>query len=200
MSGNLGYKDGSFGIFKSNFMDDSYSDHYPIYATITTQNNSKELPTLSINELKSSNQRAKISGVAIYKDKNGYILADESRRGIYIYEKNPSLGIGMRVDAVANKIEDYKGNMQISSISYVSLDSDFKGDESSYMMDINDIDMATSGDVIGDIVLDIKGGFANISNTKFKIYSPNRAIKDGKISIKKAIVWSYKGQKELIIE
>ena len=106
----------------------------------------------------------------------------------------------MRVDAVANKIEDYKGNMQISSISYVSLDSDFKGDESRYMMDINDIDMATSGDVIGDIVLDIKGGFANISNTKFKIYSPNRAIKDGKISIKKAIVWSYKRQKELIIE
>lgn len=200
MSGNLSYKNGSFGIFKANFMDDSYSDHYPIYATITTQNNSKELPTLSINELKSSNQRAKISGVVIYKDKNGYILADESRRGIYIYEKNPSLGIGMRVDAVANKIEDYKGNMQISSISYVSLDSDFKGDESSYMMDINDIDMATSGDVIGDIVLDIKGGFANISNTKFKIYSPNRAIKDGKISIKKAIVWSYKGQKELIIE
>ena len=50
----------------------------------------------------------------------------------------------------------------------------------------------------GDIVF--KTDNTDLFNTKFKIYSPNRTIKDGKISIKKAIVWSYKGQKELIIE
>lgn len=200
MGGNLRYKDGSFGVFKANFMDKSYSDHYPIYATLSTKSLFEDLPKVSINQIKSTKQRAKITGVIAYKDKNGYIICDESRRGIYIYEKNPSLSIGAKVEAVANKIEDYNGNIEVTSLSYISVDTEFKADESKYLMDKKDISIATSGDVIGDITLDISGGFAKISKDKFKIYSPNRKISDGKIAVKRAVVWNYKGQKELIIE
>ena len=201
MGKNLRYKDGSFGVFKANFMDDSYSDHYPLYAILSLQEDIKDVPSKLISQIKSVNSnRAKITGVVMYKDKNGYILADESRRGIYIFEKNPSLPLGTRVEAVVNRVEDYKGNIEITSLSYIAVDTDFKGDESKYLLDKNDINSATSGDVIGDIILDIKGGFATISKNKFKIYSPNRHINDGKISVKRAVVWNYKGQKELIIE
>lgn len=201
MGKNLRYKDGSFGVFKANFMDDSYSDHYPLYATLSLQEDIKDVPSKLISQIKSVNSnRAKITGVVMYKDKNGYILADESRRGIYIFEKNPSLPLGTRVEAVVNRVEDYKGNIEITSLSYIAVDTDFKSDESKYLLDKNDIDSATSGDIIGDIILDIKGGFATISKNKFKIYSPNRNINDGKMSVKRAVVWNYKGQKELIIE
>lgn len=201
MGKNLRYKDGSFGVFKANFIDDSYSDHYPLYATLSLQEDIKDVPSKLISQIKSVNSnRAKITGVVMYKDKNGYILADESRRGIYIFEKNPSLPLGTRVEAVVNRVEDYKGNIEITSLSYIAVDTDFKSDESKYLLDKNDINSATSGDVIGDIILDIKGGFATISKNKFKIYSPNRNINDGKMSVKRAVVWNYKGQKELIIE
>lgn len=201
MGKNLRYKDGSFGVFKANFMDDSYSDHYPLYATLSLQEDIKDVPSKLISQIKSVNSnRAKITGMVMYKDKNGYILADESRRGIYVYEKNPTLILGTKVEAVVNRVEDYKGNIEITSLSYIAVDTDFKGDESKYLLDKNDINSATSGDVIGDIILDIKGGFATISKNKFKIYSPNRHINDGKISVKRAVVWNYKGQKELIIE
>lgn len=201
MGKNLRYKDGSFGVFKANFMDDSYSDHYPLYAILSLQEDIKDVPSKLISQIKSVNSnKAKITGVVMYKDKNGYILADESRRGIYVYEKNPTLILGTKVEAVVNRVEDYKGNIEITSLSYIAVDTDFKGDESKYLLDKNDINSATSGDVIGDIILDIKGGFATISKNKFKIYSPNRHINDGKMSVKKAIVWNYKGQKELIIE
>ena len=201
MGKNLRYKDGSFGVFKANFMDDSYSDHYPLYAILSLQEDIKDVPSKLISQIKSVNSnRAKITGVVMYKDKNGYILADESRRGIYVYEKNPTLILGTKVEAVVNRVEDYKGNIEIASLSYIAVDTDFKGDESKYLLDKNDINSATSGDVIGDIILDIKGGFATISKNKFKIYSPNRHINDGKISVKRAVVWNYKGQKELIIE
>ena len=201
MGKNLRYKDGSFGVFKANFMDDSYSDHYPLYAILSLQEDIKDVPSKLISQIKSVNSnRAKITGVVMYKDKNGYILADESRRGIYIFEKNPSLPLGTRVEAVVNRVEDYKGNIEITSLSYIAVDTDFKSDEGKYLLDKNDINSATSGDVIGDIILDIKGGFATISKNKFKIYSPNRHINDGKMSVKRAVVWNYKGQKELIIE
>lgn len=201
MGKNLRYKDGSFGVFKANFMDDSYSDHYPLYATLSLQEDIKDVPSKLISQIKSVNSnRAKIAGVVMYKDKNGYILADESRRGIYVYEKNPTLILGTKVEAVVNRVEDYKGNIEITSLSYIAVDTDFKGDESKYLLDKNDINSATSGDVIGDIILDIKGGFTTISKNKFKIYSPNRHINDGKMSVKRAVVWNYKGQKELIIE
>lgn len=201
MGKNLRYKDGSFGVFKANFIDDSYSDHYPLYATLSLQEDIKDVPSKLISQIKSVNSnRAKITGVVMYKDKNGYILADESRRGIYVYEKNPTLILGTKVEAVVNRVEDYKGNIEITSLSYIAVDTDFKGDESKYLLDKNDINSATSGDVIGDIILDIKGGFATISKNKFKIYSPNRHINDGKMSVKRAVVWNYKGQKELIIE
>lgn len=201
MGKNLRYKDGSFGVFKANFMDDSYSDHYPLYATLSLQEDIKDVPSKLISQIKSVNSnRAKITGVVMYKDKNGYILADESRRGIYVYEKNPTLILGTKVEAVVNRVEDYKGNIEITSLSYIAVDTDFKGDESKYLLDKNDINSTTSGDVIGDIILDIKGGFATISKNKFKIYSPNRHINDGKMSVKRAVVWNYKGQKELIIE
>lgn len=201
MGKNLRYKDGSFGVFKANFMDDSYSDHYPLYATLSLQEDIKDVPSKLISQIKSVNSnRAKITGMVMYKDKNGYILADESRRGIYVYEKNPTLILGTKVEAVVNRVEDYKGNIEITSLSYIAVDTDFKGDESKYLLDKNDINSATSGDVIGDIILDIKGGFATISKNKFKIYSPNRNINDGKMSVKRAVVWNYKGQKELIIE
>lgn len=201
MGKNLRYKDGSFGVFKANFMDDSYSDHYPLYAILSLQEDIKDVPSKLISQIKSVNSnRAKITGVVMYKDKNGYILADESRRGIYVYEKNPTLILGTKVEAVVNRVEDYKGNIEITSLSYIAVDTDFKGDESKYLLDKNDINSATSGDVIGDIILDIKGGFATISKNKFKIYSPNRNINDGKMSVKRAVVWNYKGQKELIIE
>lgn len=201
MGKNLRYKDGSFGVFKANFMDDSYSDHYPLYAILSLQEDIKNVPSKLISQIKSVNSnRAKITGVVMYKDKNGYILADESRRGIYVYEKNPTLILGTKVEAVVNRVEDYKGNIEITSLSYIAVDTDFKSDEGKYLLDKNDINSATSGDVIGDIILDIKGGFATISKNKFKIYSPNRHINDGKMSVKRAVVWNYKGQKELIIE
>ncbi|MBQ7136328.1 endonuclease/exonuclease/phosphatase family protein [Campylobacter sp.] len=201
MGKNLRYKDGSFGVFKANFMDDSYSDHYPLYAILSLQEDIKDVPSKLISQIKSVNSnRAKITGVVMYKDKNGYILADESRRGIYVYEKNPTLILGTKVEAVVNRVEDYKGNIEITSLSYIAVDTDFKSDEGKYLLDKNDINSATSGDVIGDIILDIKGGFATISKNKFKIYSPNRHINDGKMSVKRAVVWNYKGQKELIIE
>lgn len=201
MGEKLHYKYGSFGVFKANFIDDSYSDHYPLYATLSLQEDIKDVPSKLISQIKSVNSnRAKITGVVMYKDKNGYILADESRRGIYVYEKNPTLILGTKVEAVVNRVEDYKGNIEITSLSYIAVDTDFKSDEGKYLLDKNDINSATSGDVIGDIILDIKGGFATISKNKFKIYSPNRHINDGKMSVKRAVVWNYKGQKELIIE
>ena len=201
MGKNLRYKDGSFGVFKASFMDESYSDHFPLYATLTTQTQAQNIAQKSINQIKKiSNERAKIVGIVLYRDKNGYILADESRRGIYIFEKNPSLPLGTRVEAVVNRVENFKGNLEVTSLSYINVDTKFASNQSDYLLSLNEISSATSGDVVGDITLNIKSGFATIFGEKFKIYSPKKELKDGQITVKKAIVWNYKGQKELIIE
>ena len=201
IGGNLRYKDGSFGVFKASFMDESYSDHFPLYATLSTQESLQNITQKSISQIKKiSDERVKIAGIVIYRDKNGYILADESRRGIYIFEKNPSLPLGTRVEAVVNRVEDFRGNLEVTSLSYINVDTKFVSNQSDYLLNANELKNATSGDGVSEIMLDIKGGYAEILGQKFKIYSPKRELKDGKITAKMAIVWNYKGQKELIIE
>lgn len=184
-----------FGVYKPS---GEYSDHYALYARLSS--NPKPVAKKSIDQIKHISQnQAIISGMVVYRDKNGYILADKSRRGIYIYEPDPSLPVGSLVQAAISGVESYKGNLQISNLRYIKVDA-AQREIDEYLLDSSLISTATSGDVIGDIELNVQNGYADIDGQRYKIYSPKSKVNDGKIRPKKAVVWIYKGQKELIIE
>ncbi|WP_163225819.1 endonuclease/exonuclease/phosphatase family protein [Campylobacter fetus] len=202
-NGNIRYKNSSFGVFKPSFLSSQkFSDHYAIYVVLTSEFSDSPVLKKSIDEIyRVSDERAEVAGVVIYIDKFGYILADESKRGIYVYEKNPKLPLGTKVEAIVNKTDLYKGNMQISSISYKNVDTAFDTDISKFMISQNEIKSARSGDVVSNLKIDVKNGFTSINGEKLRVFSRSKSIKDGQnLVYKNALVWSYKGEKELIVE
>lgn len=116
-------------------------------------------------------------------------------------EKNPKLPLGTKVEAIVNKTDLYKGNMQISSISYKNVDTAFDTDISKFMISQDEIKSARSGDVVSNLKIDVKDGFTSINGEKLRVFSRSKKIKNGQnLVYKNALVWSYKGEKELVVE
>lgn len=209
-SSDIGFKMGSFGSFKPSFImngkNRDYSDHYAIKGIITTHKNdissAYALPPLkNINDAyKLSDKPSRVDGFVVFKDKFGYVLADKTRRGIYIYDRTAKVKVGDRLDITIQNTEIYKENLEVSNLIYNKITDSQNDDLSKFMLRPNEIRIARSGDTISNLVLNIKNGYANINEEKIKIYRPSKKLRDGNHKFSRAIFWIYKGKKELIVE
>lgn len=194
--GDLIYKKNSFSVYDKS----SASDHYPIYVVILDEQKMQNLQLKNINEIyKPSREPSRIIGVLIYRDDKGFVLSDENRRGIYVFT-DKKLPLGTKIDMSVFETKEYKGNLEITNFDINSVQTGAHENLKDFMLSSSDLSMARSGDVLHSVSLELKDGYAYINSQKFKIYSKFRSLKDGIYDFKNVLVWSYRGQKELIVE
>lgn len=213
-NGNLSYKDGSFGVFKSRL---NKSDHSPVYFTLVIDPKkpakmddksdkkieiSEEIEISSIDEIygKEIKTPVKLSGAVVtYKDKNGYVLSKENR-GIYIFDRQNSPKIGDVVDVKMSESGHFYGNYQISRIEILKTHPN-RVDPKEYMMELSSINAARSGDMIKNIVGDVKNGKIRTKWGEFLIYGKNKKIPNGdNQKFESGYYVFFKGQRELVVE
>lgn len=209
------FKQSSFGVFKP-FLADKVSDHYPIYAilsdekganslvnsdkkensNVNSQNKFDEQEFKQISEIYGENLPAKVRAYVVFSDAYGYVLADESKRGIYVFSKD-KFKLGSQIEAIIYETKNYKANLEVDKIDILSV-SDSAHDVCEFAL--KNYAEARSGDLICDVNLLVERGFSEFNGERYKIYSPQIKIKDGRIRVKRAFVWNFEGKKELIVE
>ena len=208
VDGGLHYKSESFGVFNPFYIKTS-SDHYPIFATLTSQKQEfssnlvqdsdiSQVRQRTIDQIyKPSTQKAKISAIVCFDDKNGFAICDEEGRGIYVFSPKNKPKIGDKILILVKETKIYKGNLEIFDFDILKSE---KSKENIAKFGLKDLSIARSGDVAFDLNLDIKNGFAQIGDQKYKIFSQTKKITNGKITAKSAMFWSYDDKKEIIIK
>lgn len=196
------YKKGSFGICKANVNYSAISDHVPLCFDISTKETSTVLATKSIDEIY-NNQKIEDKtliqkAAVIYKDDFGYVISQGKGKSIFVFEKKADIEIGKVYDIIALKSEIYEGNLEITSAKTIqTYDKIINTDE--YKLDFKDINKARSGDVIKSVSGNVKNNYLQTEFGKIKLFSRSKNInKNG--NYKDALVWSFKGERELIIK
>jgi len=209
-NGTLRLKDGSFGIHMAGAR---VSDHYPIFATLTSENSSKKpneqeskvsqnlensITIEQIHANKNLANSAILRNVAVvYKDKQGFAIA-QNRRGIYVFGENKSLKLGDLIDIRVDQVQMYKENLEISSAQILKI-HDKKANLRDFTLSENEIKNAKSGDVISQISGRVKDGEFSGKFGKIRIYSKSEKVKNGVYTFKNALVQNFRGEKELVL-
>lgn len=209
----LEYKNSSFGVYKPGITStvfgnkNRYSDHYPIFFTIT--NDIKDftglnLKTVSLNELYEQGNIKKpvrLEKVAvIYKDKFGFVVAQD-KQGIYVFEKNnDDIVVGSLIDLEVSGMEKYRNNLEINSYE-IKKTYDKTVNIKDFMLLAKDLHKARSGDVIDKISGDVYNGYLKNKYQNIRIYSHNKKIPNGKNqTFENALFKIYKGEREIIVK
>ncbi|ASM40486.1 endonuclease/exonuclease/phosphatase family protein [Campylobacter sp. RM12327] len=196
------YKKGSFGICKADINYFEISDHLPLCFSINSEKTSIDLATKTINEIYKNQQintKTLIQKAAvIYKDEAGYVISQGHGESVFVFDKNAVVDVGKIYDLIAYKSEIYDGNFEITSAKIInSYDKITNIDK--YKIDFKNINEARSGDIITNIVGDVKNGYLHTEFGKIKLFSRSKKLNDN-LDLKEALFWNYKGQKELIIK
>lgn len=196
------YKKGSFGICKANVNYSVISDHFPLCFSINTKQNNIDLSIKSIDEIynnqtiedKTLIQKA----VVIYKDDFGYVISQGKGKSIFVFEKKADIEVGKVYDIIAFNSKIYEGNLEITNAKTIqTYDKIINTD--TYKLDFKDINKARSGDVIKSVSGNVKNGYLHTEFGKIKLFSRSKNINQSG-NYNDVLVWSYNGQRELIIK
>lgn len=165
---NIGYIQNSFNVFKPNYLYSNgvvnrwnkykikgYSDHLPIYAKFTTnQNNHFELKHQTKKEttkisylytIENLNSPIELKNiVVIYKANKIAIIKQKNGRAILVYNPSNLLKVGYRYDITVDKIDRYNGLKEIKAISYITKKDTNKLDQQELFKDGQLIDIKDS--------------------------------------------------------
>lgn len=198
-------KPANFGGFKFKFTDKFSglnSDHFPLKFKISTDKKAQEISKASIDSLfKNPNgtpyELEKVC--VIYKDKKGFIIA-QNGRGIYVYDPDGDYLPGSMMDVVINSIGEFKGALEVKSMSVVKM-HDKLADIKTQMLSAAKLNEARAGDVIESISGEIKKGRLITPYGSVRVYKPNGKISDTKNAEFKGVrVGMYKGEIQLVVE
>jgi len=224
---NISYKNKSFKVFKpqylyhNNSINKTFSDHLPIYAIFTTipykiykektqnriitqHNNIKYLYNIDV-----LNKPIVLEDIiVIYKSKKNTILK-QGDSAIVAYNCGKSMQLGGIYDIVVNKIENYFGTKEITSISTIVKTNQLKTNISKYYIDgrkINLFNPKYQNNIIKNLRGTYHRGYLYFKHSKYqgkiKLYLKKsiKKIKDKqKILIKSAHLSYYKSKVQLVI-
>lgn len=199
---NLSYKQKSFKIYDK---ISNISDHYPLIFTLTVdeQEFTKAIKPASINEF-----YGKINLefpfvlkdlVVTFKDKNGFAVADKTRRGVYVFDRDSDLKVGEKIDIEIFSTGFFQNNFQIDSSKILSKKGMTNLDE--YTLNENELCDARHADVINEISGVVKNGYLNTKFETIKIHSFDKELSDTNNQVfRNAFFTIFKGEKELIVK
>lgn len=199
--GKFSYKPKSFGVFESERFYDKkspVSDHKPLFFTLTSTPNkltsrSGTLNSIKISEISLQTKTPFIlkEVAVIYKDRYGFALSDKSS-GMYVFDKDSELIVGNLIDAKVNEIGEFKGNLEITSLSVSKIyDKILNLDE--YFLAENKLKYAKNGDVIKCLEGDVKNGTIHTKFGSLPLYKKG-GIKDGYYKFQSVYINEYKGK------
>lgn len=207
---NLKFKKGSFGVYQKSR---EVSDHYPIFATFSTnsqnftpkatkipQNTTTKATNIAdIKKSNSLNSQINLQNVAVtFTDKNGYAIADKDKNGIYVFDKNHDVTTGDLIDINAFEYKIYKGNPELIKAQILAKHG--RVDLSKYCKSASEISRASSGDIICEISGVMKNGYLSGNFGKIRVFSHSGRLPNGKMSFKNAFMQNYNNERELIVK
>ncbi|MDK8322904.1 MAG: endonuclease/exonuclease/phosphatase family protein [Campylobacter ureolyticus] len=205
---NLIYKKNSFNVFNnSKYFNKNLnvSDHYPLFFTIVA--NSKYKTPNFISDVKKIDDFYEKDDVlfpltlknlaVVCKDKFGFSLADENKRGVYFFSRKNNIELSDLVEVRIYSTNYHNGNFQVDKFEIKKLGK--VRNLTDFMLD-NPIN-SRHGDVLKSINGDVFNGYINTKFGKFKIHSFNKKINNGKNqTFENVFVTNFKGSKELIVK
>ncbi len=202
------------------FTGKGYSDHLPIFAYFTTDNNRenfapkilkrKSYDTSSIKNLyhlKYLSHPVLLKNVVVVeKDRNGATIKTLGDRAVYIFRYNQLFKIGYLYDIVVKDIKYYKNNLEISSLineTRIKKIFDLKPYYIYYTKEINLSDKKYQNEIIYKISGIYKNGYLWYDkNKKIRVYNKIKKmyIQNGTfLSLRLVRIVTYKYQNEIII-
>ncbi|NLK67354.1 MAG: endonuclease/exonuclease/phosphatase family protein [Campylobacteraceae bacterium] len=201
-NGALKYKSKSFKVYANH---KSISDHYPLVFTLTLDEQIKDVKIKpnSINEFYGKTELEfpfiLKDVVVTFKDKNGFALADKSKRGVYVFDRENSLKEGEIVDIKVFGVGFYQENFQIDDFEILSKKGTTRVEN--YTLNQKELMSARHGDVIGSISGAVKDGYFDTKFGKIRIHSFERKLNNiNYTTFQNAFFTVYKGEKELIVK
>ena len=228
-SDNISYIDKSFNVFRPKYLfkknqiyrwnkskKNGYSDHLPIFASFST---SKQKYNFKNQKLTDSQTKYSIqhiydveqisnyiikNAIVIYKSKEMVIVKQVNNRAILIYKPSINFKIGYSYDFTIDKIDEYNGLKEITSISNTKKNLKFNTFKELYL-DGNKIDL-NNEKYINEIIYNIEGIYKNnylyFNNTKIRLYfkkSIKKPENGVKISIFSGHLSIYKSFMQIVL-
>lgn len=203
----IDYKIGSFGVFKGGILSSNPSDHNAIYFTISSEiskakisQNEPKIATIGeiYGDINAKNVTLK-NAIVTFKDKNGFAIS-QNRRGIYVFDRHNNAKIGDVVDILVKDYEIYQRNFQISEYEILKMHENL-ADVRPYLLNIDELSNARSGDVFGAFSGEVKDGYITLKNQKIKIFKKGEKIKNSKnAKFQTAMFWEFQGESELNVK
>lgn len=235
----LSYVSNSFNVFKPQYLYENnsikswqidekdgikihkaqgYSDHLPIYAKFSINQNSLEKKHITIKEniddfkisdlynKENLGESATIkNAIVIYKDAVKAIIKKPNDRAIFIYKDNKNLKLGYSYNILINQIYDYYGQREIKEfivLKELEKNSDYK----SLYLDGNNIDLFDFK-YENEVITNLKGIYEKsklyLENGKIiKLYANDKNIlpkNREKITIISGHLTTYRGNMQIIL-
>ena len=133
------------------------------------------------------------------KDKKGFTLAQD-KCGIYVYEPKNNAKPGRVMDVAVNRLDEFKGNLEISSHYAVKIYEETQ-DPREQMLDAKNLKQVRPGDVFSRIGGEVRNGRLYTPYGDIKIYGAKGKPRNEKEAIFTSVrVVSYKNEPQIWIE
>lgn len=181
------------------------SDHFALVFRLNFDKNAKNtlqnIAEARVSELsKKSNLPVLLKrATVVQKDKKGFTLAQD-KRGIYVYEPKNDAKPGRVMDVAVNRLDEFKGNLEISSHYAVKIYEETQ-DPREQMLEAKNLKQARPGDVFSRIGGEVRNGRLYTSYGDIKIYGAKGKPRNEKEAIFTSVrVVSYKNEPQIWIE
>ena len=141
--------------FKVEREGEQISDHFALVFRLNFDKNAKNtlqhIAEARVGELTKKSDLPVLlkRATVVQKDKKGFTLAQD-KRGIYVYEPKNNAKPGQVMDVAVNRLDEFKGNLEISSHYAVKI-YDETQDPHEHMLEAKNLKQARAGDVLGRI-------------------------------------------------
>lgn len=236
---NLEYIKKSFEVFKPNYLyedgkvkrwrtvqnrnfiihkGDGFSDHLPIIARFSINQNNSNLPTKiekntnTTNSISSLYTKEKLieplflqDVIVIYKDDAKAIIKKQNDRAIYIFQNAKGLKLGYSYNLQINQIYDFFGLKEIKDFFIIKENEEIKNYQELFLDGSNNdiFDFTNENEILTNLSGTFKNGKLFINENKsIKIFAKEQNIlpKNGeKITILNAQLGSFKGNMQIIL-
>ena len=181
------------------------SDHFALVFRLNFDKNAKNtlqnIAEARVGELtKKSNLPVLLKrATVVQKDKKGFTLAQD-KRGIYVYEPKNDVKLGQVMDVAVNRLDEFKGNLEISSHYAVKI-YDETQDPNEQMLEAKNLKQARAGDVLGRIGGEVRNGRLYTPYGDIKIYGAKGKPRNEKAAVFMSVrVVNYKNEPQIWIE
>lgn len=201
------YKKDSFGVRKPSFFENFPSDHYPLYFSLNLEPVSykedilEEQKNLKLSEIYNKTQLENSvlikNAVVTFADNFGFNIAQNDKKGVYVYDKFHTLKKGEVINILVKDIGFFKGNFQI--IDYEIINKIGFTNANNFM--IKDIKTAKSGDVIEKISGNLKNGYLFGDFGKIRVFSHKKRLQNSdNVTFFGVRILKYKNELEILID